>query len=98
MTWLGLALLALVALAAALNIRKRGWRAYAFGLLIGIDQLANALIGGKPDETISSRCARGQSRWYWKVLGRILEAIDPGHLAGAVASERAGAHLPEELR
>ena len=49
--------------------------------MVGIDQLANAIIGGDPDETISSRCAKNQHRWYWRALGAALEWIDPGHLS-----------------
>jgi hypothetical protein len=90
--------LAMVVLSAVLNIRKRGWRPYVINLLIGIDQFFNAVLGGAPDETISSRCARGQSYWYWKVLGRILNAIQPNHIEIALAHEQAGAHQPEALR
>ena len=34
-------------------------RAYAFNLLVGIDTLANAVLGGDPGETISSRLGKG---------------------------------------
>jgi hypothetical protein len=100
MTWtiIRILCLAIIALAIVLNIRKRGWRSYVINLLIGIDQAANSLIGGSPDETVSSRCARGQEHWYWKILGRAIDAIQPGHCAKALASEQARAHLPEELR
>ena len=88
----------IIVLAAVLNIRKRGWRAYVLGLLIGADQFMNAIIGGSPDETISSRCARGQRCWYWRLLGGILDAIQPGHIERALANEKAGAQLPAQLR
>jgi hypothetical protein len=29
---------------------------YGYNLLIGIDQFANVILGGAPDQTISSRC------------------------------------------
>ena len=35
--------------------------AYLHGLLVACDQLLNALLGGWPDETLSSRCWRWQS-------------------------------------
>ena len=93
--WILLAVfVGLVALSAALNIRKRGWRRYAINLLIGIDQFFNAVLGGAPDETISARCARGQRYWYWRVLGAILNAIQPGHIETALANEQSGAHDP----
>lgn len=31
---------------------------YLFNLLVSIDQLGNTLLGGYPDETISSRCGK----------------------------------------
>lgn len=31
---------------------------YLYNILIGIDQLVNALLGGDPDETISSRLGK----------------------------------------
>ena len=31
---------------------------YLFNILISIDQFGNTLLGGNPDETISSRCAK----------------------------------------
>ena len=100
---IGLIILAAVAavlfLIAALNIRKLGWRAYVINLLIGIDQLFNAFMGGMPDETISSRCARGSGkRWYWTLLGRILDAIQPGHIENALKSEQQRLQEPAALR
>ena len=42
---------------------------YAVNILIAIDQLANALLAGAPDETLSSRAHRmrvkGQPVWGW---------------------------------
>lgn len=44
-------------------------RNYLLNLAIGIDQLANALIGGSADETLSARAHRmrekGQRWWGW---------------------------------
>jgi len=53
---------------------------YVLNILIAVDQLANALMFGDPDETISSRCAKASYGSGWWRLGRLLEAIDPGHL------------------
>ena len=42
---------------------------YLLNLAIGMDQLANALIGGSADETLSARAhrmrAKGQRWWGW---------------------------------
>lgn len=44
-------------------------RAYFLNLLIAFDQLLNVLIGGDPDETLSSYAhrmrAKGQPCWGW---------------------------------
>lgn len=58
-------------------------RRYLVNLLISVDQLGNSILGGDPDETISSRAAKKADRRGWKILARLLEAIDPGHLARA---------------
>ena len=48
------------------------FKAYCFNVLIGIDQLANTLIGGQPDETISSRCYRNSQKYWYARIGRVL--------------------------
>ena len=53
---------------------------YFWNVLISLDQLGNVLIGGDPDETISSRCAKNQHKLGWRLLGDFLEWVDPGHL------------------
>ena len=67
------------------RIKRR--RKYIFNFLISIDQLGNTLLGGDPDETISSRCAKRQHIWYWKWLGLFLEFVDPGHLEWALEED-----------
>ncbi|MDW4550891.1 hypothetical protein R5H32_16130 [Defluviimonas sp. D31] len=64
---------------------------YLWNLTIALDQFANALLGGDPDETISSRAAKRQHRSHWRALGRLLEWIDPGHLARAREADEGGA-------
>jgi len=74
-------------------------RNYLVRLLIALDQLANVILGGWPDETISSRCGRRfQAHWWWKMLGKVLNWIDPNHVYDAQKNERSGSHLPPELR
>lgn len=49
------------------------FREHALNILIGLDQLANAILRGNPDETISSRVGRAAiagKRW-----GLICESI-----------------------
>lgn len=57
---------------------------YIWNVLIALDQLGNALTGGDPDETISSRAAKRRDHWPWKPLGWVLEKLDPGHLDDAL--------------
>ncbi|WP_310601217.1 hypothetical protein [Desulfobulbus sp.] len=70
-------------------------------ILIASDQLVNAIAGGWPDETISSRA------WRWDKDGvrhwprRVIDALffwDEGHCRESFESERAGAQLPPEAR
>lgn len=62
----------------------RKLRAYLWNIFIALDQLANAVLGGDPDETVSSRAAKDPARLHWRVLIAVLEFIDPGHTARAV--------------
>lgn len=61
---------------------------YVWNILIAIDQLGNAFIGGDPDETISSALAKniraGRASTPVRWLGHILEFIDPGHLERSI--------------
>lgn len=84
-------------------------RTYLHNLLVSCDQLLNALLGGWPDETLSSRC------WRWHLHGvrswpcRLIDALFwwDGERRGAVLirhcelaweSERTGRQMPPELR
>jgi hypothetical protein len=71
-------------------------RRYAWNVLIALDQLGNALAGGDPDETISSRIGkvwRRRRRPDWRryplhrALGWVLEKWDPGHLRRAIEDD-----------
>ena len=70
---------------------------YLINFLIGLDQWGNTLLGGAPDETISSRAGRLRGddskpvrQWMSRQLCRILDWLDPGHCADAVTAERDG--------
>jgi hypothetical protein len=64
------------------------------GVLIALDQLGNALAGGDPDETISSRIGRTKLKFGGRIpfcrrpvhylLDRMLEKIAPGHSIDAI--------------
>lgn len=66
-----------------------GIKQYLFNILVSIDQLANVvLLGGDPDETISSVTGK-----YWrkfkalKLLRKFLNEVDEDHTEEAIESD-----------
>lgn len=83
--------------------------AYLHDLLVACDQLLNALLGGWPDETLSSRCWRwhkdGVRSWPCRLIDTLLwwdRELRGGasirHCELSWESERNGRQLPPELR
>ncbi|MDP2808654.1 MAG: hypothetical protein Q8O34_00730 [Rhodocyclaceae bacterium] len=70
-------------------------RGYFRHVLIAVDQLANAALGGAADETLSARAYRED--WMIQHLINLL-FWDRHHCASAYNSEMYGLHLPEEYR
>lgn len=70
---------------------------YLFNIVIALDQLANTIIGGDPDETISSRIAKRRSHFPWLVLAKIIEAVDPGHLDRFTEDDEGADDLTDEI-
>lgn len=70
-------------------------------VLIAHDQLINALCGGWPDETLSSRAWRmeqnGKRSWPRRLIDWLL-FFDKNHCQESFISEREGRQLPPELR
>lgn len=63
---------------------------YLKNLLIGLDQLLNAMIGGDPDETISSRAGkevRAGKGGGWKLLCLILHRFDRNHCQKSIEED-----------
>ena len=59
---------------------------YVLNVLVGLDQFTNALIGGDPQETISSRAGKGQKegkRWAC-LLCRFLDYLQKDHCARSI--------------
>ncbi len=80
-------------------------RAYILQVLIALDQLANALLAGWADETLSSRAHRlGQpfgAKRRWRVARRVINALfawQADHCQDAYIAERQRAQMPPELR
>ena len=74
---------------------------YGKSVLVALDQLVNALLGGWPDETLSSRCWRlemaGVRSWPRKIVDALF-FWDASHCRESYKSERTGRQLPPELR
>lgn len=77
---------------------------YAKAVLVGIDQLGNAIAGGNPDCTISGRIgyyqehARRPYVWYWNMLAFVVNLTfypwdGPGHCAQAYEKEKDEDHF-----
>lgn len=56
---------------------------YVKNNLIAVDQLLNALLGGDPDETVSSRCGKSGCR-LCRLLCRLLDKLDYRHCADSI--------------
>lgn len=56
-------------------------RSYFWNLFIAADQAVNTILGGYPDETISSRLAKGKrlNKWWGRFGCWCLNIADPGH-------------------
>ena len=64
---------------------------YVKNLLIAIDQLANTIFGGDPDETISSRCGKYVRRnrgWFPCQLCKILNWFQKDHCIQSIEEDR----------
>ena len=64
---------------------------YLKNVLIAIDQLANAILLGDPDETISSRmvnlAARNRQNAFGRLICWFLALLDPGHCRDAIEED-----------
>jgi hypothetical protein len=67
--------------------------------LVGLDQFANVVTGGNPDETISSRAARADEagKTWGKALSRFLDFFQPDHGPKAQAGDVERAEAVEKL-
>lgn len=77
---------------------KYGRRPYWLSLLIAIDQLANAILWGYVDETLSSRAHRmAESKKRWRIAERFINGLffwEPDHCKVAYQAELAREHFP----
>lgn len=74
---------------------------YGKAVLIAVDQLINALLGGWPDETLSSRAWRWEQYDVRNWPRRVIDSLffwEKQHCYQSYISEREGRQLPPELR
>jgi hypothetical protein len=58
---------------------------YIFNLLISLDQLGNSILGGDPDETISSRLGKNyQGSWMERFVDWMFRKKTSNHCENAV--------------
>lgn len=62
---------------------------YFWKLLVSLDQPVNALLGGNPDETISSRLGKGERRGcrVCRFFCRILDILEKDHCALSIEED-----------
>jgi len=80
-------------------------RQYLLFVLIGLDQLANTLLAGSPDETLSARAYRTEQsgKWLGRVFRPLIDALarllgDKDHCHQAYLSEFRKLQLPGSYR
>lgn len=76
---------------------------YLKNVALGIDQLFNTVLGGDPDETLSSRAYRTEQkgRVFGKVFRPIIDTIlffDKDHCRTSYESELYRKQMPEDIR
>lgn len=68
---------------------------YLWNILLAVDHFINAVFGGDPHETISSRCQRNRHIFICDWVLRLIEMFDPNH--GPDSLEPADHHKDEVL-
>ena len=69
---------------------------YLRNVLVSVDQLANTLLAGYPDETLSARSWRCQYKRRWAIMVKVINflAHNPHHCELAFTKE---IDLPEDV-
>ncbi|MGQ0285677.1 DNA helicase UvrD [Pasteurellaceae bacterium 22721_9_1] len=78
---------------------------YFYHVVIGIDQLFNAFLGGAADETLSSRAYRGavladKPKKRWRLLFKVINGLffDKNHCETAYKSELNRKQYPDSFK
>lgn len=75
-------------------------KGYVYRVLVSINQLTNTLLGGHPDETLSSRWGRAKKRGNKaaRAACRVLAITDPCHCETAIEFDDQGRPLPHQTQ
>lgn len=69
---------------------------YLWNILISIDQLANTILGGDPDETISSRAGKLQEKRKWAcLLCKLLNYFETDHCKKSIEKDEGSRSIVE---
>ena len=85
----------------AMRFNPKRWLANV--IIATIDIVPNAILGGAPDETLSSRMGRAKDRpkgfgpWLSRTICKGLDWLDPGHCDKVEKRETSEYHRPESL-
>lgn len=76
---------------------------YLMRVLIAIDQMANALLAGAPDETLSSRAYRAErdGKWFGRLFRPAIDVLffwQPRHCFQAYVAEVSRRQLSSNFR
>ena len=72
---------------------------YVFNVLLAVDQLVNALLGGYADESISARAYRRRSNPFWQQAQLLIDLLffwSPDHCERSYWAERNHSQLPDD--
>lgn len=82
--WLMLWLVAPIALVRMLWAIITGNTQRAWTIALSFDNLGNTASNGQLGQSISSRAAHNQDKWWGRVMCRLLDRINPGHCERAL--------------
>ena len=77
---------------------------WLLSVLIALDQLVNAIIGGYPDETLSASAWKGEqdgkllAKFFRPIIDAIFSIVEKDHCYNAYLSEIKGSQRPPSYR
>lgn len=72
-------------------------KSYGYRVLVSLNQTLNSLVGGEPDETLSSRWGRHRKHGFSRFACWVLDKLQPCHCAESVERAPDGSPLAHQL-